>query len=83
MAASMQSSPQVEPKQSPDAKSRPSRWWYALLLPPFAGLLFPGFYARSQPPFAGFPFFYWYQFSWVIISALLTGFVYSRIRERK
>jgi hypothetical protein len=67
---------------SAETKSRQSRWWYALLLPPYAGLLFPGLYARAQPAFAGFPFFYWYQFAWVLLSASLTGFAYSRIRER-
>ena len=52
--------------------------WYWLLILPYVGLLFPQFYARVDPTLWGFPFFYWYQFAWVILSALLTGVVYLR-----
>jgi len=38
-------------------------------------------YARTSPQLFGFPFFYWYQFAWVILSALITGLVYVRTRE--
>jgi hypothetical protein len=55
--------------------------WYWLLLLPFVALLFPGLYARTSPQLFGFPFFYWYQFAWVILSALITGLVYVRTRE--
>jgi hypothetical protein len=47
-----------------------------LLLPPFVGLLYPPFYARLDPRWVGLPFFLWYQFAWVIVTALLTGLVY-------
>ena len=53
-----------------------SRAWYVLLLVPFVGLLWPPFYAKAEPRLAGFPFFYWYQFLWVLIGAALTGIVY-------
>lgn len=53
-----------------------------LLLLPFLGLLWPPLYARSEPYLFGFPFFYWYQLLWVIISALLTGFVYLATHRR-
>jgi len=75
--------PQPPESASENAKRQPSRWWYALLLPPYIGLLFPGLYSRSGPSLGGFPFFYWYQFAWVLLGAALTGFVYSRIRDRK
>jgi hypothetical protein len=48
-----------------------------LLILPFIGLLFPAFYASSDPVLFGFPFFYWYQFAWVIGSAVLTAIVYK------
>ena len=32
-----------------EERRRPSRWWYALLALPFAGLLYPPLYARRQP----------------------------------
>ena len=63
-------------------RRRPSRWWYALLLLPLAGLLFPPLYARSDPELAGIPFFYWYQFAWVIVAAVLTLVVYLVTRQR-
>ena len=56
-----------------------ARWQFALLLP-FAALLFPAFYARGEPAFDHVPFFYWYQFAWLIASALVTAFVYRRTR---
>jgi hypothetical protein len=54
--------------------------WYWLLILPFVGLLGPGLYAHAAPQLWGFPFFYWYQFAWVIGSALLTGLVYVMTR---
>ena len=47
-----------------------------LLLAPFLALLFPGWYARRDPMLFGFPFFYWYQFAWVLVGALITGLVF-------
>ena len=47
-----------------------------LLLLPLAGLLFPAFYSRATPALFGFPFFYWYQVAWVLITAALTAAVY-------
>lgn len=52
------------------------RGWYVLLLPPFIGLLWVPWYAKSGPKLWGFPFFYWYQFAWVIVGAALTALVY-------
>lgn len=58
-----------------------SSGWYALLLIPFIALLWPAFYASNTPTFAGIPFFYWYQFLWVIIGSAITGFVYLMVRR--
>jgi uncharacterized protein DUF3311 len=46
------------------------------------GLLFPGWYATEAPKLFGFPFFYWYQFAWVIGAAAITLFVYLVTRNR-
>jgi Protein of unknown function (DUF3311) len=64
------------------AKKRNS-FMYWLLLLPLAGLLFPGIYSRTTPALFGFPFFYWYQFAWVLITAGITGLVYllTNVRE--
>ena len=58
---------------------RRSKW---LLLPvlPYAGLCFPQLYARSTPALWGFPFFYWYQFAWVILGSALLGVVYRKLK---
>ena len=60
---------------------KPTRWWYALLLLPLLGLLYPPLYATKDPEIAGVPFFYWYQFAWVFISAALTALVYHVTRR--
>lgn len=48
-----------------------------LLLLPFAGLLAVPFYNRAEPAIMGFPFFYWYQFLWVPVTAFLTYLAYQ------
>jgi hypothetical protein len=55
--------------------------WYWLLLLPFVCMLWPPLYARVDPMLAGIPFFYWYQFVWVILSAVVTGLVYWLSRD--
>lgn len=74
--ASMVSS--SEEAQEPSARTR-AGWKLALLLP-FAGLCFPQLYARMTPTLFGFPFFYWYQFAWVILASCLLGLVYRKLR---
>jgi hypothetical protein len=60
------------------------RWWVLVLLVlPYLGLCFPGLYARATPALLGFPFFYWYQFGWVVLSSLLLGVVYRQLRSRE
>ncbi len=54
-----------------------SPWIYLLFLPPFPALLYPPFYAHVHPALGGVPFFIWYQFAWVIVTALLTAAVYK------
>jgi len=59
-------------------------WWYLLLIIPFIATLWVPFYG-NQPtdflPLDGVPFFYWYQFLWVIITAVLTAVVYLATRD--
>ncbi len=62
------------------SKNRGTHWNWLLLLPA-AGLLFPAIYARATPTLFGFPFFYWYQFAWVFLTAAITGLVYFLAKE--
>ncbi|HEV3183275.1 MAG TPA: DUF3311 domain-containing protein [Xanthobacteraceae bacterium] len=50
---------------------RLSRWWRWLLAIPFIVLLWVPSYNAVEPTLWGFPFFYWYQFLWLFISAAL------------
>jgi hypothetical protein len=62
---------------------RGSRAWYVLLLVPFVALLWVPFYTRTTPKLFGFPFFYWYQFLWVPVTAALVWIVYVVTRPRE
>ncbi len=75
---------EVKPPQSQHTPAKPSsRLWYLLFAIPYLALLWPPVYARTEPQLFGFPFFYWYQFAWVIISAILTGIVYLATERRR
>jgi Protein of unknown function (DUF3311) len=65
--------------QSGSKRSR--TWWYLLLLIPCVATLWVPFYASGDPAIAGIPFFYWYQFVWVLLSAIITAGVYLATRE--
>jgi hypothetical protein len=47
-----------------------------LLAAPLVGLLWVSSYAKADPELFGFPFFYWYQFAWVLIAAATTSIAY-------
>ena len=56
------------------------RWLPAVLLIPFIALMWVPFYNRAQPMVAGFPFFYVWQFAWVVLAAILTWIVHRGSR---
>ncbi len=51
-------------------------WLWPLLLPFIGLLLLVPFYNMREPVLFGFPFFYWYQFAWVPVTAFLTWISY-------
>jgi hypothetical protein len=65
----------------PPARRRGASWLWLLLLIPYVGLLWVPFYNQVEPRLFGFPFFYWYQFLWVPISAVLTWIVYQALEH--
>lgn len=50
--------------------------WYLLLLVPFVALSVLPLFNKVEPRLFGIPFFWWYQFLWVPLSAGLTAIVY-------
>lgn len=61
---------------SKPAKSARHSVWNLLLLLPALALAFPGVYARATPEVFDIPFFYWYQFAWIILTGVITAIVY-------
>jgi Protein of unknown function (DUF3311) len=57
------------------------RPWILLLVAPFVGMLWVPFYNADEPRLWGFPYFYWYQFVWIGIGALITTIVYFATRD--
>lgn len=57
-----------------------NRKWLWLLLLPWLALLSLPLYSRMNPELFGFPFFYWYQFAWVPLTALITLVVHRKTR---
>lgn len=55
------------------------QWALVLLIIPLVATLWVPFYATAEPSFQGIPYFYWYQFLWVLITATLTAIVYALV----
>jgi len=64
-------------------QKRNSKLWLALLGVPFVGTLWVPFYDSVEPRLGGVPYFYWYQFAWIGIGAVITAVVYFATRERE
>ncbi|GAA2359453.1 DUF3311 domain-containing protein [Dactylosporangium salmoneum] len=44
---------------------------YTGLALPLVAILWVPLYARTTPRLAGLPFFYWFQFAWIVLSVAL------------
>jgi Protein of unknown function (DUF3311) len=51
-----------------------------LLIAPFVIYLAVPSYAKIKPRIAGFPFFYWWQLIWVVLTAAFIGIAYALTR---
>ncbi len=51
-------------------------WVYWLLIIPFIATLWVPFYNSVEPTWQGIPYFFWYQFLWIILGAGITAIVY-------
>lgn len=54
-----------------------AHWSRILFVAPFVAILWVSSYNRVTPELFGFPFFYWYQLAWVVVSAAIAGIVYK------
>ncbi|MGH8402369.1 MAG: DUF3311 domain-containing protein [Gammaproteobacteria bacterium] len=43
---------------------------------PYGPVLWVSLYNRLDPALFGIPFFYWFQFTWIIVTAIVTATVY-------
>jgi hypothetical protein len=62
-------------------RREPWLWYVLLVVPPCVGTLWVPFYNRAEPALAGIPFFYWYLFLWVGLTAALSAVVYVATRR--
>jgi hypothetical protein len=65
------------PVQHPRRRLNP---WYLLLLLPLLMLVTPWF-NRTTPKIAGLPFFYWFQFLFVLVGVACVWIVYLATRR--
>jgi hypothetical protein len=57
-----------------------SKHWLWLLILPWVAMVWVPSYNAMDPVLFGFPFFYWYQLLWVLISAVITALVYAKTK---
>ena len=62
------------------AQNATSKHWFWLLILPWVAMAWVPSYNKIEPQWWGFPFFYWYQLLWVVISALVNAIVYWKTK---
>ncbi|WP_151084153.1 DUF3311 domain-containing protein [Nocardioides cynanchi] len=70
------------------ARRHPTALWAVILvvlLPAVVLPLWVPLYDKTDPTLWGFPFFYWFQFAMILMSAVLTllAFTLSRVADRR
>jgi hypothetical protein len=60
--------------QQPDTARR---LWYWLLIVPYVVMLWAPSFNKMAPSVGGIPFFYWYQFVWIALTAVVIWIVYT------
>ena len=62
------------PPAKPGSAKQPL--WIVIFIALIAVTLRVPFYNRLEPTLLGIPFFYWFQFVWIIVAAIVTGVAY-------
>lgn len=57
--------------------NRKRAFWLCLIALVCLVALWVPLYNRVEPSIAGIPFFYWFQFCWIIVSAIVTTLAYK------
>lgn len=53
----------------------------ACIIAPFVAMLWIPSYNKTNPKLLGFPFFYWYQLLWVVITAILMVIAFQAVKH--
>ena len=61
--------------------NRAAKHWLWLLVIPWIAMIWVPSYNKVDPQLGGFPFFYWYQLFWVLVSAVITALVYLKTKN--
>lgn len=56
---------------------RKRTFWVLLLAIVCLVALWVPLYDRAEPSVAGIPFFYWFQFVWIVVSCIVTALAYK------
>ncbi len=51
------------------------------VIAPFVAMLWIPSYNKTNPKLLGFPFFYWYQLLWVVITAVLMAVAFQVVKR--
>ena len=62
--------------------NRANKSWLWLLVIPWIAMIWVPSYNKVEPQLGGFPFFFWYQLFWVLVSAVITAVVYFKTKSR-
>ncbi|MGH6653704.1 MAG: DUF3311 domain-containing protein [Actinocrinis sp.] len=75
---------QDQPSPPPDKRpllSAPRLVAAVCLIAPFVAMLWIPSYNKVDPKWLGFPFFYWYQLLWVVITAVLMAIAFQVVKR--
>lgn len=58
------------------SRAKRAVWIVMLFAIPYVPVMWVALYNHTQPALFGIPFFYWFQFVWIIVTAIVTAVTY-------